>query len=180
MIIGPPKPTGIKVKARNIKSIRDIASRSRHLFDVTEPYADAIDILEFKLPQFDVVYDICDIHELGEDHGLTIPDEGVIKIREDVYEGACNENGRDRFTIFHEIGHLLLHSGISLARSSSNAHKWIEDSEWQANTYAAEFMMPVKDVAELCRSAEDIKKTFGVSLDAAELRYKKLKEQGLI
>ena len=182
MINANPKPSGVKVPKRNILAIRQIASNTRRLFDVHDPYADAINILEFKLPQYGVTYDICDKSELGDDHGLTIPDQGIIKIREDVYCGACEGNGRDRFTIFHEIGHLIMHSGVPLARTqnSSNDHKWVEDSEWQANTYAAEFMMPVEHIKALCKTPNDVSRQFGASFDASVMRLNKLRKQKII
>lgn len=46
---------------------------------------------------------------MGAKHGETIPSENRIRIREDVYERACNGYGRDRLTMAHELGHLLLH-----------------------------------------------------------------------
>lgn len=175
-------PTGIKVKPWRITQIRNIAQNVRELFNVSDPFIDIIDIYENKLPHFGIVVDILTQEELGNDHGLTIPDQGIIYIREDVYIGAHQGKGRDRFTCCHELGHLFLHAGISFARSQmpANDHRWIEDSEWQANTFAAEIMMPVPFVQRLCSCCFDLQNTFGVSFDAANTRWTKLGEQGLI
>lgn len=67
-------------------------------------------------------------------------------IREDVYEAWNDPNdpmhGRARFTLAHELGHLVLHEGPALHRQTAMIkHKVFEDSEWQAD-YFAEFLMP--------------------------------------
>lgn len=177
----PPslKPKGVKVTALRIKQIRAVANKAREIFRITEPRVDIVGLYEFRLPEFGVTYDWCDERELANQHGLTFPNEGLIQIRRDVYEGACAERGRDRFTMGHEVGHLILHDNVAFARTDGT-HKWIEDSEWQADTFAAEFLMPVEFVRLHCRNPSDIEVLFGVSADAARLRWRKLNEQGLI
>jgi Zn-dependent peptidase ImmA (M78 family) len=46
-----------------------------------------------------------------------MPQDSLIILREDVYEGAHAGNGRDRMTVAHEIGHLLMHKNIAFARA---------------------------------------------------------------
>lgn len=71
---------------------------------------------------------------MGAKHGETIPSENRIRIREDVYERACNGYGRDRLTMAHELGHLLLHrvETITLAREDGDISPY-KDPEWQTN-----------------------------------------------
>lgn len=102
-------------------------------------------------------------------------------IREDVYENANNGQGRDRFTIAHELGHLILQHNHILARTSSlMTHKPYEDSEWQADNFAAEFLMPygfVKNCHNFVKTDDAlmeisyIAETCKVSFDAASIRY---------
>ena len=77
--------------------------------------------------------------------GETIPGQNKIRIREDVYNAACDGNGRARFTVAHEIGHFLLHTpnSISLCRMEEDTKlRPFEDPEWQANTFASELLAP--------------------------------------
>ncbi|WP_139559502.1 ImmA/IrrE family metallo-endopeptidase [Methylotetracoccus oryzae] len=173
------EPKGVKVPALRITQIRAIAERARELFDVQQAWVDVITLYERDLHRAGVVFDIAEQGEMDQDHGLTFPNQGVIQIREDVYEGAHANNGRDRYTMIHELGHLVLHDNVALSRSIG-PHKWIEDSEWQADTFAAEFLMPVDLVRQLCQGPEDVARIFGVSRKAAETRWRKLQEQGLI
>lgn len=121
----------------------------------------------------DFTFEVLPAKEMGECHGQTFPDEHIIRIRSDVYEGAADGIGRDRLTIAHEVGHLLLHhtESISFCRLSKNQKlPAYEDPEWQANCFGGELLAPstlikgmtVSEVAEKC----------GVSLDAAEIQLK--------
>ena len=103
---------------------------------------------------------------------------GMIYIKESVFKKACRRKyDRAAFTICHEIGHFVLHrmlGGVSLARSISNKKpKIFEDPEWQADTFASEFLMPAQAVKDM--NSEEIRKTFGVSKKCAEVRYKKVR-----
>jgi Zn-dependent peptidase ImmA (M78 family) len=99
-----------------------------------------------------------------------------MQIRTDIYDAARNGDLRAQFTLAHELGHLILHTGIdkyaSFARSGVD-HKIYEDSEWQADTFASEFLMPF-DEAIKCKSANEIFNRFGVSITAAEVRFRKI------
>lgn len=53
--------------------------------------------------QFEVVPEI----EMGGKHGETYPSKNLMRIREDIYLRAAAGEGRDRFTIAHEVGHLF-------------------------------------------------------------------------
>ena len=81
----------------------------------------------------------------------------TIILRADTYDALCDvsdpKHCRARFTVAHEIGHLILHEGFALARGAVR-HKHYEDSEWQADTFAAELLMPTFLVnAEIERAA---------------------------
>lgn len=143
------------------------------------------------IPQFPILYfaewflydfipgysfEIVEQSELPYDqHGLTYPEEKTIVIRNDVYKRAYEGMGRDRMTIAHEVGHLLLHDPrrIVLARSRglSRPLKAYEDPEWQASAFAGELMIP--RIMMRGKTVNEIVSTCGVSQDAAELFVRK-------
>ncbi|MGV3629878.1 MAG: ImmA/IrrE family metallo-endopeptidase [Bacteroidota bacterium] len=58
---------------------------------------------------------------------------------------------KKRFTIAHEVGHLLLHEQLEVHNENSNTLNWFNNAEqqmktgiqeWEANDFAAELLMP--------------------------------------
>lgn len=95
----------------------------------------------------------------------------IIRIREDVYTGARGGKGRDRLTIAHEIGHILMHDEIKLARIDPDVQiPRYRDPEWQATAFAGELLIPYS----LCKgkSTEEIVSCCKVSIDAAEFQLR--------
>ncbi len=73
------------------------------------------------------------------------PDGPVIQVLPHVYERAAANNGRARLTVLHECGHVLLHRHVAVHHRGPRGAElkpW-ENSEWQANQFAAELLMPV-------------------------------------
>ena len=138
-------------------------------------------IIEFALPSIlpTFVYDVKTLSAMGANHGIAMPDRDYIALREDVFEGASRGEGRDRFTVAHELGHLMLHQSENLVmpRRLPNARREPAifcQPEWQADTFAAEFLMD----SRLCDEIEDeivMARTFGVSVSAARRRVKSLR-----
>lgn len=113
---------------------------------------------------------------MGQNHGLASPDDDYIAIREDVYDGVVKGEGRDLFTVAHEVGHLVLHQrhNLVLRRSFSRPTK-LCDPEWQANMFAAELLMDSRLIA----NDDDeyaICNRFGVSITASRHRLRTLAE----
>lgn len=82
---------------------------------------------------------------MGNKHGETYPSKHLICIREDVYYRAAQGKGRDRLTVAHEVGHLLLHDDDSIAycrMESLEKLRRFEDPEWQANVFGGEILAP--------------------------------------
>ncbi len=82
---------------------------------------------------------------------------------------------RDSFTICHELGHYFLHS--EQGKQPLIAHRSGSSRiEWEANWFAASFLMPKDRFRELCLShpLESVAVRLGVSLDAAKVRAKSL------
>lgn len=82
------------------------------------------------------------------------------------FKGSRNE-GRNRFTIAHEFGHIALHHLKELKR---------EEYEQEANMFAARILMPLCILKE-CRvqTAEEIADLCRVSLESANYRAERLK-----
>ena len=98
---------------------------------------------------------------------------GHIRIKESVYERACNGEGRDRMTIAHEIGHYftLCFCGFKLQRNFSRSKvQTYKDPEWQAKCFAGEFMISKRLTKSM--SPFEIVQACGVSFDAAEVQSK--------
>ena len=178
---------GMRVPATTRKKLRATAAHLRKSFGIaTErfPIEQVVDVGLSAAFDGQYTFAVLGQNEMGNDHGLTDPDRKIMLIREDVYDGACLGSGRDRFTLAHELGHFVLHGNTYLARSLPSAvgsrhHEKYEDSEWQADTFAAELLMPVAMV-QACSSPAELMERAGVSRAAAETRFKVLRNEGLI
>ncbi|PYE88061.1 ImmA/IrrE family metallo-endopeptidase [Phyllobacterium leguminum] len=103
-----------------------------------------------------------------------------------IYLSKFTSLARDRFTIAHELGHLLLHLSVVQKEKPNaimRATRWVDDknpdqqrAEWEANWFAAAFLMPSNEFKELylAKGAEEAQKEFGVSAKAIEIRAKSL------
>lgn len=103
-----------------------------------------------------------------------------------IYLPTMTSPARDRFTIAHELGHLFLHYP-TLARDYPGqvmiATRWVDDddpdqkrAEWEANWFAAAFLMPANAFTQAyrCESPEEVSDSFGVSMQAVTVRAKSL------
>lgn len=167
-----------KVPPQSRASIRALANTVRRSLGITDLHFPIMEVLEFGLPRLDkdYVFEVSSVQEMGSNHGLTIPIEKRIVLREDVYERALEGSGRDRMTAAHEFGHLLLHTQVALARADSKESvKPYESSEWQANCYGGELLVPATHAnALLGMSLDAIAKHCGVSLEAAEYQMREI------
>lgn len=109
----------------------------------------------------------------------TLTNRPLIRIKESVYNNACNPNsnsyGRDRMSITHEIAHFILIDQFNVevieyhGRGTPNL---ATTAEWQAMALAGEIIMPfeetesIKDILELSNKC-------GVSTEAANYRINK-------
>lgn len=87
---------------------------------------------------------------------------------------------RTRFTIAHELGHVLLghvNENNVMMRDTTFSSSTHDPDERAANAFAAELIMPRSRVKELYRSARNIhqlSEAFGVSTQAMTFRLKNL------
>lgn len=161
------------------KQIRAFTKYIRELCGMTDRlYFPVVEFIEIILPNLidDFTYEIVEYSEMPDKEGGTIPSLNTIKIREDVYEKAIQGDGRARFTILHEIGHLLMHDNdrVALCRKSDNAAlKTYEDPEWQADAFAGELLIAEHLVRNM--SVREIEFYCGASHAAAECQYKQIR-----
>ena len=161
------------------KKIRAFTKYVRELCGMTDRlYFPVVEFLEIILPNLidDFTYEIVEHSEMPDKEGETIPSLNTIKIREDVYEKATQGDGRARFTILHEVGHLLMHDNdrVALCRKSDKAPlKAYEDPEWQADVFAGELLIAEHLVKGM--SVNEIEIRCGASHAAAECQHKQIR-----
>jgi hypothetical protein len=128
-----------------------------------------------------------DLLELGPGvEGLTDPIHKLVRIPPQVYEKMVTGKGRARFTVTHEVGHVVLHAkqvreimvnyGTDGLKRRSDIESY-RDPEWQANAFAAAVLMPESAVRAILAEGGGVGKiarTLKVSVMAAEIRLKNL------
>ena len=102
--------------------------------------------------------------------------------RSSIIKGAKNNDAYSIGTLIHELGHIILHPGAAPKARLAISNKtppYIaphESAEHQARVFTAAFQMPRNEVLKLS-SPQQIKERFGVSLEAATLRYAEVIEK---
>lgn len=102
--------------------------------------------------------------------------KGIISVN-----GTIPEEGRKRFAIAHEIGHLILHTGTQIILcDEDDMHAWKESKarEIEANAFAASLLMPYDIFSRYIKIGQptfdmisDVSKEFRTTLTATVLRY---------
>ncbi len=179
---------GVKVPPLKITEIRRLATsiRRNSQIEPEEPFP-VLEFMEFSLaeglPGFDwAIFE--NLPHLMEacafpDGCTENPDGPFIKVSGKVYEAAHRGDGRARLTILHECGHVLLHRKVAVHhRGEIGADlKVYENSEWQANTFAAELLMPPESFCT-CLSLDEFRDRMRVSGKAAMVQGQKLQRRG--
>ena len=176
-------PRGVRVVPKSRAAVRELTSTLREELDERDSYVDVARFIEHKLfLKFGIVLAPQPESVLGVDEGRTYPDKLRIELRDDVYEALIDEEPRARFTAMHEVGHVFLHLGVPLLRTTAPTnHPPYEYSEWQADAFSAEFLMPVDLVKQMRhQTAAAASQLFGVSVAAAIVRFNVLKSEGNI
>lgn len=161
--------------------IRKIVREFRKLLKIEfDEYIDVVKYLDF-LTFVDPMYD----YQIVEDDTLAETVQGetdvvnhIIKIKQSIYENACDGDEYSRMTIAHEIGHYVLVciEGITFAKNKNRIGYVItyKDPEWQATVFASEFLAPSYLIKGL--EPEEISKRFGITLQAARTQLRHLKK----
>ena len=181
------RPGGLKVPRKYVEDIRKVADGFRWFLCLVA----GIDKLsELNLAMFiekDVpeilglevqIEDDADFLRLQEGAPAGV-DGNILYIRDSVYLGMIRSFPRDVFTLFHELGHVLLGHRQVLGRDRLGEHSWTEDSEWQANWFAGEILMPLEEIrSKRLLTSRAVADYFRVSEQAASLRLHKLRNRG--
>lgn len=168
-------------KPLSYKDIFDEAMALRRTLEIPDNMAFPVlrfieHVIPLIFPEFN--FKIVKNHELPDSYASTNPLHGVLSVREEVYVGATRDSPRDRFTIAHELGHLILHGPESIVfhrKENMESIKAYENPEWQANVFAAALLMPPDNVINM--TVEEIRQTYKVSKTAAEFHLKNVKKQ---
>ena len=173
---------GVEVPPCRVADLRRIATQIRRGIGLSDDKPFPVGhFIEYVLPRVydDFVLEILPKQRLGEKHGETFPNKHLMRLREDVYVGICEGNGQHRFTGAHECSHLIYHEGVplSLARRSAKKLPAFRNSEWQADTLAAELLMPYEAVKNM--SPLEIEVLYKVSPSAARCRRDKIDKEAM-
>lgn len=168
---------GQKVAPKSMLEIRKKAIEFRNAVQQKKPYIQVTALLEVlqntEFLEFEIVNDL----QFGEEEAISYPDQSFMQIKQSIYEKAHQGDGHCRFTIAHEFGHILMHrEQASYARGSTGDHAVFEDSEWQADTFASEFLIDQRLIPPNI-STYEICNIFGVSYSAASRRLERFHQE---
>jgi len=170
-MVQPCSRTDLRFSAMQLKSVFGLENR------LYFPVMRLLEVLHLPFPLFS--YEVVEDREFPEDkHAHTDVTNHVIAIKQSVYDGAHEGNGRDRMTIAHEIGHyfLLCERGFQLQRCfSERPMPAYRDPEWQAKCFAGELLVPAHLVSGM--GVDEVVNKCGVSWTAAEMQLKTIRGQ---
>lgn len=163
----------MKVKARSRKYIEEFTTKVREILKISlDKKVNIVKIMEELLPALGIDYIYEEDELLPNEYAIYSPIDKSLRIRNSVYIGACDGDGRDRLTLGHELGHILLLHGEEavLTRSTEKVPAYC-DPEWQAFEFARNLLCPINGI-----SKEDdeytISEKYGVSLAVAEIQIR--------
>lgn len=168
--------SGFRVPPLKKTTITAIAQNARAAMNIPPGPLDAERFLE-GLVEYGIVFDVFDRESAlvpPEVEACWVPGNKTLYIRDSVYAAICRGEPRGRFTVAHEVGHMLLAHQPTMNREAPGHEIPIyANSEWQANTFASEFLMPEAQMrARNLRKAAAVANHFRVSMAAAEIRVR--------
>lgn len=168
--------SGYIVLPRTREEIRkDVYNIRKALGYRDTPFFPIVQFIELILPQIDPKFhlEICGSEQLPGRLAEYCPSEHEMRILESVYDGACADQYWHRMTLAHELGHYFYHSSetFCLAREFSDVKFPKEyNSEFQADVFAAELLMPIECV-QYMSGYREIARKCGVSFQAAKRQF---------
>lgn len=179
----PYQLRGHIVAPRGIEAIRTIAVDARKILELADEPVSLPHFLD-DLSQFgvtvDVIEDEDDMLMMAGVEAVCVPETATINLTLATYNAARRNDPRTRFTIFHELGHFVLQHNKALARANYVAKPFI-DSEWQADQFSAEMIMPLDVILRRgLRTPTQLARFFQVSFPAANNRVNQLVKYGAI
>jgi hypothetical protein len=125
-----------------------------------------IDVLQYaEIMEFEVVDDVLMKGEGYE--AIAYPDESRLSISQSIYDSAFDQSLRSICTIFHEIGHLILHKDMKMyAKMNDPRLSKYQDPELQADLFAIFMMTGYEDIRNEL-DGHQLSKKLNVSKQAA-------------
>lgn len=163
------------------KHIREMAYKVREIFGLEkEMDFPIVQVMEYLSNNGVFNLEICTADEMGTKYGETIPSENLIKLRQDIYDKACEGDGFSRSTCSHEFFHWLKHreETVSLCRKEEDLknRRAYEDPEWQANCFSGELFVSKHLVEGM--TVDEIVEKCNVTPFMACYQYRKYVEEG--
>ena len=183
---------GRVVRRRTREEISNAAREIRKSISNEKGYFDVLRYVENVLPttmcNFSMlIVDKEDAENTGINiegvQGLTVVEDNggiTMYIPQETYDSARRGNGAARYTVAHELAHVIMHSteAATMARLEAPRYERYNsdkrsDPEWQANEFAAELLAP----AMLLNGLKEIEvmEIFGVSRTVASIQKSKRK-----
>lgn len=146
------------VQRKTRRQISQYAGYVRRQFGIQDKYIDVVKMVEDFFPRFipnysfRIVNDDDDIDMEGV-MAYTEAKDGKITmyVKEEIYDMALLDNGRARFTLAHEGGHVLMHckenvilQRIEMSNALCSSMENEINPEWQADQFAAELLAPLR------------------------------------
>ncbi|MBS3018700.1 hypothetical protein DJFAAGMI_01432 [Comamonas sp. PE63] len=176
-----PLHEGFPVAPRKRVDIRELAQHVRNVLQLPSGRLNSPRLLDTLSAHFGVHYDIFDKQSAPvpmEVEACYVPEDMTIYIRDSIFDQMARGGQRAVFTIGHELGHAVLAHRRTYNRQLKDTPIYC-NSEWQANTFAAEFTMPLLEIQKRSlRTPEAISTFFGVSPAAATTRLTDLRKKG--
>lgn len=184
----------------NVEEIRNIVQGLREFYPALD-FDSTLQDLEGAIEQFgvNVKYSFMNSENRNVSGYLMVENhEPVIVLN------AADSEKRRRFTMAHELGHLILHWNwlpgdsieiengvfdISYRKESRGDYDSLEDLEREddADTFAGEFLLPVNKVVDISKSTSSVEKIvdqlvakYNVSAPCAFVRVRNLRREGEI
>lgn len=190
MMLGTAKgsrtPSGMKVAPMSYKKLEAVAEGVRPYLPATTGSSgetwtiDGRLVLEDTLPRAGFNFHIARVDELHQCAAFAMPEQNLVVVREDVYEGLFAGEVFSRSTVVHELSHIVLRHAVTLHRGAPvGEHQFYEDSEWQANALMAAIMMPIPACAA-AHSATQLAMMCGTSVQSATYRIENLVKRKVI
>jgi Zn-dependent peptidase ImmA (M78 family) len=173
--------SGFRVRHQTREEIRSRAAAVRPLLLQAGDNFDIETFLE-SLTMFNITYDVVEDYYLPRGvEAACFPGQMMIHITAATFNDMVDNDGRARFTLFHELGHLLLAHSHAFHKDDGTAIDQCENSEWQADQFAAEMLMPLNVIlSRNLTTPSQLMRAFGVAEHEATYRLKKLREYGEI
>ncbi len=176
------------MRHREDEDFEEVARATRRKLGIEHQLQPDMVTVLFKLQQLGMIasYEKVPDHKMPEDLGAFDPDRRIMRLRESTFV-AANEvidqnpaTKRARFTIAHELGHVVFghkktrHRNIS-GRPIEKIAPSIMRDESDADKFAAAFLAPLYLAGNpLLAHASDLADRFGLSTRAAEIKLEEL------